>query len=477
VRSLVWFRGKELRVSDHLALAGAAKAGEVIPVFVLDPYFFAPERARRWAHRSQFLLESLVALAKNIAHLGSRLVLVPGKSVDVIPNVAEKWRVDRVVAQRWTEPFARERDRRVASALRVPFELVDGETLLPPGTLRTGSGTPYSVFTPFARAFAARADDVGSPIRSPRSLPPLPSEVERHVDAPIPGLADLGIAANPRLLPGGEAAGRARLSAFVKGPLEGYANARDRLGVEGTSRLSADLKFGTLSPRTAWNAVRGKDGGTKSGEGARVFQKQLVWREFAYATLWDRPEVLTHPFRPEFLDFPWQKDDAGWRAWVDGQTGYPVVDAAARQLLGEGLVHNRARMIAASFLTKDLLIDFRRGEVHYLDHLVDGDWANNDLGWQWSAGCGCDAQPYFRVFNPTSQGERFDPEGDYVRRWVPELEAMPARYIHRPWEAPTSVLDSAGVSLGKTYPRPCVDHGMARERFLRIAETHVRKRL
>ena len=474
VRSLVWFRGKELRLSDHAPLRAAARDGEVIPLFVLDPYFFAPERARRLPHRMQFLLESITSLEQNLAHLGSRLLVVAGKSVDVIPRLAEAWRVDRVLSQRWTEPFGRERDRRIADALRVPFELFDGETLLPPATLRTGAGMPYSVFTAFARAFASHAGDVGSPLAAPRSLPAVPSDVSCPGGVAIPRLSELGIEENPQLAKGGEAAAKGRLRTFLRGPLSTYGDGRDRMDAAGTSRLSADLKFGTISVRAVWNAVRQSEAAERTPRSRRVFENQLVWREFAHASLWDRPELLEVPFRPAFKGFPWRDDEDDWRAWVAGTTGYPVVDAAARQVLGEGFVHNRARMIAASFLAKQLMIDFRRGEAHYLEYLVDGDWANNDMGWQWSAGCGCDAQPYFRVFNPTLQGERFDPDGTYVRRWVPELARMPAKYIHRPWEAPRPVLEAAGVTLGKTYPRPRVDHASARDRFLRVAEGHLR---
>jgi deoxyribodipyrimidine photo-lyase len=201
--------------------------------------------------------------------------------------------------------------------------------------------------------------------------------------------------------------------------------------------------------------------------------RQLIWREFAYANVWARPQLLSEPFRPSWRSFPWRKDPEAFQAWEQGQTGYPVVDAAARQLQGEGYVHGRARMIAASFLCKHLLIDYRQGEAHYLKLLTDGDWALNNMGWQWSAGCGCDAQPYFRVFNPIAQGERYDAVGAYVRRWVPELRQLPNRFIHRPWEAPDEVRSTCGVHLGENYPQPVVEHRMARERFLRTAKAHL----
>jgi deoxyribodipyrimidine photo-lyase len=244
------------------------------------------------------------------------------------------------------------------------------------------------------------------------------------------------------------------------------------MDLPGTSRLSADLKFGTLSVRTVWHAVT-RSIGDLSPDALRGYRNELLWREFAHSTLFDRPTLLEDTFRPEWRGFPWRDDDAGWRAWVEGRTGYPVVDAAARELLATGFVHNRARMIAASFLAKHLLVDFRRGERHYAELLTDGDWANNDAGWQWSAGCGCDAQPWFRIFNPVTQGEKFDPAGEYVRRWVPELARLAPGHIHAPWLAPAAALAAAGVRLDVDYPRPIVDHDTARRRFLDVAKRHL----
>ncbi len=467
MRTIVWFRGKDLRLADHAPLRDALAGEEVIPLFVLDPYFFAPERARALPHRMQFLLDSLEALEGSLRDRGSRLVVVAGRSVEVVPRLARAWRADRVVAQRWVEPFARERDRRVNEALGGRLELFEGETLLPPGTLRTGAGAPYSVFTPFARRLREELV-VGRPRQAPRALPPVPRSVKST--SKIPTCEELGLERNAAVIRGGEAAANARLSWFLKHAAADYAKGRDRLDLPGTSRLSADLKFGTLSVARVWSAVEDAIG---ASEAARVFLNELVWREFAHSTLWDRPDVLEGPYRAAFRGFPWQEDEAAWDAWRTGRTGYPVVDASIRQLHGEGFVHNRARMISASFLTKHLLVDYRRGEQHYLAHLVDGDYANNNMGWQWSAGCGCDAQPYFRVFNPVTQGARFDPRGDYVRRWVPELARLPERYVHRPWEAPDGVLRDAGVRLGEDYPSPVVDHRLARERFLAIARQHL----
>jgi len=464
LRSLVWFRGKDLRVGDHGPLLEAARSGEVIPLFILDPYFFAPERARGMESRMQVLLEALADLEKNLARLGSRLVLVSGRSVDMVPRWAERWKVDQVLAHGWSEPFGRERDARIGQALGslgIPFQLFDGETLVPPGSLRAASGQLFRVFTGFARAFH-REGAPGAPLAEPKSLPPLPQGIEGE-DVALPSLESLGITPNGKILQGGETAGQKRLENFLVGGLPGYRTDRDRLDREGTSRLSADLHFGTLSVRTLWRRVseHGPD------ENSRAFLNELLWREFAHHWLVERPELLEKPFRSAFEGFPWRTDEAGWRAWSEGRTGYPVVDAAARQLLGEGFVHNRARMVAASFLAKHLLLDFRRGEAHYLAHLADGDWASNDLGWQWSAGCGCDAQPWFRIFNPVLQGERFDPQGDYVRRWVPELAGLPVRWIHKPHLAP--------AALRGTYPQPIVAHGEARCRFLQTTKAHLNR--
>ncbi len=464
MRSIVWFRGKDLRVADHGPLAEAAASGEVIPLFVLDPFFFAPERARELPHRMQFLLESLTALEANLAHLGSRLLVVSGRSVEVVPRLAMLWKVDRLLAHRWVEPFGRERDRRVGEALDregITFRLFEGETLLPPGSVRNGQGGMFRVFTPFGRAAGVRLD-LAPALPAPRALPALPEGLAVET-APIPTMADLGLATNPQLQVGGEKAARSRLKAFVSGPMADYGTDRDRMDRSGTSRLSADLKFGTLSVRTIWQAAAAAG----MGESGWRYLNELLWREFCHHLLWEWPELLEQPFRLGFADFPWRKDEADWQAWIEGRTGYPVVDAAARQLLAEGFIHNRARMVAASFLTKHLLLDYRQGEAHYLHWLTDGDWAQNNSGWQWSAGCGCDAQPWFRIFNPTSQGKKFDPEGAYVKRWVPELADCPAAFIHEPWNMPKAERNRID------YPEPIVEHALARQRFLAVAKGHL----
>lgn len=472
--SLVWFRGKDLRITDHVGLHSSLECGSVTLLFVVDPYFFAPSRARELPHRMQFLVDSLRALEKNIAARGGRLFFVSGKSVDVVPEVAARLAVTRVVASRWTEPFGRERDARIARRLSVPFDLVEGETLLPPEMVRTGSGAPFAVFTPFARAARELLSrSLTPPVRAPKSLP-APAAEERlfqGLSRSCPTLAELGIERNREILPGGERAARKRLKHFLEGRVGTYQVARDLLGEAGTSRLSQDLKFGVLSIRDVWwHASK-----LPKSAGIQSFLNELLWREFAYATLWDRPSVLEEPFRPAFADFPYDGAGEHYEAWERGATGIPVVDAAARQLLREGFVHNRARMISASFLAKNLRISYKKGEAHYLKYLTDGDYAQNNMGWQWSAGSGVDAAPYFRVFNPVTQGQKFDPEGKYVRRYVPELAGLSNRYLHAPWEAPQKVLAEAGLTLGVDYPRPIVDLKESRAEFLARAQTVLKK--
>jgi len=469
MRTLVWFRGKDLRVRDHQPLLDACENGEVVPVFILDSHFFKSHKAQQMGNRMQFLLDSLSALQTSVAELGSSLLTIEGRSVDLIPQLVKQWNIDRVVAYRWVEPFARDRDDVIKASLPVPFDLYEGETLLPPGSIMTREGHFFRVFGAFARTFKKQYS-APSTQNAPTRIPALPDDIGCKRD-PIPTMDSLGLKRNSDLLVGGEQFALARLEKFLAGAAETYGDHRDRMDLEGTSRLSADLKFGTLSVLTVWRSILNQVRNTESRD---VFLNQLLWREFSYHMLWSRPDLLNTTFRPEFVDFPWRDHDEHWRAWVDGTTGYPVIDASARQLLGEGHIHNRARMITASFLTKHLLISYRRGEEHFMKHLTDGDWAQNAAGWQWSAGCGCDAQPYFRVFNPMTQGKKFDPTGAYVRQWVPELAKLPTKYIHEPWTAPAHVLQEAGVKLDENYPRPIVDHKAARIRFLDAAHLHLK---
>ncbi len=414
--TLVWYREKDLRVTDHGPLAEAGL--DALPVFV--------------GPASGLLAPRLGDLARRLETLGSGLVHLEGDPLEELPRMALERGATAVLAHGFTEPAARALEARLAPALPCPLRLFPGETLT--AGPRTGAGGMFKVFTAYHRAFQREAH-LAEPLEAPERLASVP-----------PGL--------PRwpagdLLPD-------HLATFLENGLADYARARDRLDEDGTSRISADLHFGTVSAATCWAAASGRPG-------AEVWQRQLVWREFAHHLLREWPDLLEKPFVGGFQDFPWRQDGEAFRAWAEGRTGYPVVDAAALELLHTGHVHNRARMIAASFLAKHLLVDYRLGEAHYLAHLEDADLANNSMGWQWSAGCGCDAQPWFRVFNPVLQGEKFDPRGAYVRRWLPALAPLPDRIVHRPWEG--------GGAPG--YPPPIVDHAWARARFLALAKAHL----
>jgi deoxyribodipyrimidine photo-lyase len=466
MRTLVWFRGKDLRLADHPALTRAvAHSTQLALVFVLQAKYFGPGAGDAAPHRVQALLAALRELAAAIEARGNRLLILRGPALEVLPALVERLALEAVYVSGSVEPAARALEQRLARSLRVPLHVCDGETLAPAAAVRTREGGAFRVYTPFARAFRAQ-QQVAAALPAPRRLPP-PPEVVALASLPVPGLRELGIADNPQVLKVGERAAHARMQAFLAGASGGYAALRDRVDLDGTSRLSADLHFGTLSIRSLWNAAQARlPEATRARE---RFTAQLLWREFAHHTLLAYPRVLHEPFRADYAKFPWRHTASAFDAWAAGMTGYPIVDAAARQLTREGFVHNRARMIAASFLTKHLLVPYTSGEAHYSRWLVDADLAQNNLGWQWCAGTGCDAQPYFRVFSPERQGERFDPNGDYVRRYVPELAGVAAAHIHAPWRAPLSVLQRAGVVLGRTYPRPIVDHDSARQRFLLIA--------
>jgi deoxyribodipyrimidine photo-lyase len=489
MRSLVWFRGNDLRLRDHLPLYHALAEGEVVLAYVFDPVEWQHASQEAYALRSRFQLEAIEALKTEIEARGSALVLLWGSPSVVLPWFTSKFGIQQLLAQRKGDPYGRRVIDDLHSKLDVPVRLFDGETLLSPESLRTGSGDAYSVFTPFSKA-AFRQLSVTRPIGAPQRLPPLPPELAalpvtatgRHQSALgdeariLDRLPEFGherraatSAPDAALFVGGEPSALSRLKSFVKAGAERYETDRDQLAVQGSSRLSAYLRAGNVSPKQVWWAV---ERNVSNAESRRRFLTQLLWREFAYSSLWDHPNLLVQPFQPRFEGFPWRRDNDAFTAWVEGRTGYPVVDAAARQLTTEGFVHNRARMIAASFLTKHLIIDPKLGEAHYLKWLVDGDPAQNNLGWQWSSGSGCDAQPYFRIFNPTAQADRFDATGQYVKRYVPELARVPDKYISQPWTMPTEEQRKAGVRIGRDYPAPLVDHAGARNRYLAIAAEH-----
>jgi deoxyribodipyrimidine photo-lyase len=461
VRALHWFRG-DLRLSDNTALAEAASRGEqLLPVFVFDDALL--RSARQGRGRVRFLHDCVERLAADLRERGCPLVVRRGDPREEVPRLLEETRAGLVTWNRDEAPYARRRDAAVESAVqrlgarvlackdRVCFE--SREVL-------TAAGEPFHVYTPFRRAWWRRFEEDRPAPAGPLRLPPPVPGVVRGL---VPSLADLGADDVAAELPtGGEEAARRRLRGFLERAAARYAEQRDLPAVDGTSRLSPHLRFGTISVRRCFDeALAAERADRRLTKGVRKWLDELVWREFYAAILAENPHVLRRSFRPEFEAVEWENDEKLLAAWCQGHTGYPFVDAAMRQLVATGWMHNRARMVVASFLTKDLLVDWRLGERFFMEHLVDGDPASNNGGWQWAASTGTDAQPFFRIFNPVLQGERFDPEGDYVRRFVPELRGLAGAAVHRPWDAPLAAPD---------YPRPIVDHAERRDLALRRYE-------
>jgi deoxyribodipyrimidine photo-lyase len=463
--ALVWYR-RDLRIHDHPALVAGAGHRRLAPVYVLDQTLLTGRFAS--PNRAWYLLGSLTALRASLRAGGSDLIVRVGDPRVEIPRLARQTGARDVYVSRDHAPYGRARDAAVMHALAemdVAWHPRRGVLVHEPEDVLTADGTAFTVYSPFRRAWERR--ELSAPLDPPRRMPPVPEGPEA---GEIPSLADLGLETTPTadegLLPEpGEPAARHRLERWLDGPIEGYAETRDRLDIEGgTSRLSADLHLGTVSPL---EVVVASDG---PGESRRTFRNELVWREFYAHVLFHRPDVLRGAFRPEFADLPWLDDPAALDAWATGRTGYPIVDAGMRQLRAMGWMHNRARMITASFLTKHLLIHYSAGEAVFMRHLIDGDVASNGGGWQWSASTGTDPQPYFRIFNPVLQGRRHDPDGVYVRRWVPELRAVPTARIHAPWEMTDEEQRLAGCRIGVDHPAPIVDHAEARARALAVYE-------
>ena len=472
---VVWFR-RDLRLHDHPALTDATRSSNpVVPLYVLDPAllhgrFGSPNRI--W-----FLLGTLRALARDLEARGSRLVVRIGDPVAVVPDVVREAAARAVLVSRDYAPYGRRRDRAVAEALEpmgVELRARRGLLVHEPEDLPGANGGGPRVFTPFLRRWEAlerrsvlpTPDAIVSPAGWPRGEDGIPDAAALDVAAPT---AQLDLLPEP-----GERAARGRLQGWLAaGPHHGptvYDRTRNSLAdPEATSRLSYDLRLGLLSPVEVVTRVLEVDGG---GEGSRRYVSELAWRDFYNHVLWHEPRTARQPFLPQFADrVPPGTSGQAVEAWRTGQTGYPIVDAAMRHLAAAGWMPNRARMIVASFLTKDLLTDYRVGEAHFSYHLLDGDPASNLGGWQWAASVGTDAQPFFRVFNPVTQGERFDPEGEYVRRWVPELANVPAKRVQSPWTMTPEEQAEAGCRIGTDYPAPIVDHAAARRRALEWFES------
>lgn len=470
--AILWFR-QDLRLSDHAALLAAMEGGRaVLPVYVLDDDAAGPWAmggASRW-----WLHHSLADLQAALAARGAPLVLRRGRATEILPALMAQAGAGTIHAGRMHEPWARQVESGLSRALPDgALHLHRTATLFDLEPIRTKTGGIYGMYTPFARTLRGRGD--------PPPPQPAPERIASPPAPPSDRLEDWGLlptkpdwaAGFRRAWTPGETAAARRLDAFVARAVHGYDVGRNLPGQDGTSMLSAHLHWGELSPGQVWHAAMQAPPG--EGTGRDVYLGEILWREFSAYLLWHNPHLPEQPLRPKFAALPFRDATADLHAWQRGRTGVPVVDAGMRQLWRLGWMHNRVRMIVASFLVKHLLIHWRAGEDWFWDTLVDADLASNAASWQWIAGSGIDSQPFFRVFNPVSQGEKFDPDGAYVRTWVPELARLPDRWLHAPWTAPPEILQAAGVRLGGTYPAPVVDLGFGRTRALDAYRAAVRE--
>lgn len=469
---IVWFR-QDLRLADNLALKAAIDLGaNIIPTYIWSPAETpnsSPGAASKW-----WLHQSLSSLDKSLNNLGSKLIIRQGNSLETLQNLIKETKAKAVFWNRSYEPDAIERDKQIKKNLKEQGLLVESfnsNLLFEPWNTLNSSKKPFQVFTPFWKSCLEKV--VPFPLSTPKSL--ASPDIWPKTDS----LFDLGLEPKMNWTMGivktwdvGENIAATKLNKLLEGKIFYYQEKRDRPDLEGVSKLSPYLHFGEISPRQIWHAVKSLEINTsEKQENIDSYLRQLGWREFAYHLLFYFPNTVNQPLREKYINFPWINNLKQLEFWQKGKTGYPIVDAGMRELWTTGWMHNRVRMIVASFLIKHLLIDWKKGERWFWDTLVDADLANNVLGWQWTAGCGADAAPYFRIFNPTIQAEKFDPEGNYIRQWVPELKNLPLPWLYKPWETPKNILEKTGIELGKTYPNPVVDHSFARERALKALES------
>jgi len=438
--SLWWIR-RDLRLTDNPTLHAGLEAGEVVPVFILDPTFSSQSPRRK-----SFLHEGLHALDKDLRARGSYLVIRHGAPLETLRALLTETGATAIFAEADFTPYARKRDAEIARHL--PLQLIHGQTVHHPDFIKKAGGTPYTVYTPYAKAWKARLE--------PIHLLPAPEKISTPAGIASEPMPPFTISPG---FPSGEAEALRRLNQFTNSqstnlPISNYQESRNRMDLDGTSSLSPYFRFGMVGLRQAVNAALNVNRLTFNENGAETWLNELIWREFYIQILYHFPRVAKNSFNPALANIPWRNNASEFEAWKAGETGVPVVDAGMRQLKSLGWMHNRARMIVASYLVKDLLIDWRWGEAWFMENLLDGDIAANNGGWQWTAGTGTDAAPYFRIFNPVLQSQKFDPNGDYIRRWVPELRGVDAKDIHAPWEK--------GIKV-KGYPeRPIIEQDKER---------------
>lgn len=464
-----WFR-QDLRLRDNPALVAAAHQGVVVPVYILDDInageFAVGEASRWWLHHS------LMNLNKS---LDGQLHVFVGDPLKIIPALVSQFKAKALFWNRCYEPWRVERDRKIKEDLSqsIHVESHNGSLLWEPWQVLKSDGTPYRVFTPFYKKGCLKAQAPSEPLNRPRHLSLVQAKPEHSIDSlnlkPEHDWAE-SLAQHWEI---GEEGAKKTLDRFLRSKLKDYKKGRDYPSLNSVSRLSPHLHWGEISPHQVWHAAcrHPRD------ENLEHFLSELAWREFSYSLLFYNPTLPTDNLQDKFDRFPWKKDAKALKAWQQGLTGIPIVDAGMRELWKTGYMHNRIRMVVASFLVKNCLLHWREGEAWFWDTLVDADLANNSASWQWVAGCGADAAPFFRIFNPVTQGQKFDPKGEYTRNYVPELKRMPDKYLFNPWEAPSEVLSQAGVVLGQNYPKPIVDLKASRERaleaFSMIRDTHL----
>jgi len=452
----IWWIRRDIRLNDNQTLHAALEGAEyLVPLFIIEPELMAEAALKRRA----FLLSSLAELDQQLRKRGSQLIIRQGPARKAFQSLSEDLEDMAIYSHEDFSPFARHRDEEIKVNFNLKFS--QGVVLRHPTSVLKNDGDPYVVFTPYKNTWYEKPLPTPADILpAPEKLPPAPEGLKTD---------SLPEADAPAGFPGTEEEARNRLSSFIENEIEKYQTRRDRMDLEGTSQLSPYLRFGLISPREAFakaQVARIQAKGDQKRSEISTWMDELVWREFYTAILYHFPRVMDGPFREDYKDIRWRYAPEDLQAWQAGQTGFPIVDACMRQLLNTGWMHNRGRMIVASFLTKDLLINWQEGESWFMANLVDGDPAANNGGWQWSAGTGTDAAPYFRIFNPVLQGQKHDPDGEYIARWVPELSELPVKYRHEPWKMSQEEGKSRNFKLGKDYPQRIVDHKFARQRTL-----------